>query len=304
MPAEANETHRSVLRLFDRPYLLLTLAALQWAANTIAGRLAVGEILPMQLAVMRWGIAFAVLVVINRRTFLEDWPQMRARPWLLLLLGGSGFTGFTAFFYAAAHFTTAANMSIIQGSMPLFVFSFAYVLRHRPVGPAQGLGMALALAGVVMVATHGDLAVARTLAFNIGDVFMVGATICYAIYTVGLEGRPAVGSLSFFTAMAGVAFVTSLPLVAVEAATVPFWLPTPTGWLITLLVAIFPSFLGQVFFIRGVELIGPGRAGVFINLIPVFGAAMAVVFLGEPFDWSQALGLALVMAGIVLSQRR
>ena len=291
-------------RVFDRPYLLLTLAALQWAANTVAGRLAVGEILPMQLVVLRWGIVFAVLVVINRRAFLAEWPLMKGRPGLLLLLGVSGYTGFTAFFYGAAHFTTGANMSIIQGAFPLFVFSFAFLVRGRPISPGQALGMVAALLGVGLVAIRGDLAVARTLAFNLGDLFMVGATVAYAIYTIGLEERPQVSSLSFFTAMAGVAFLTSLPLLAVEAAMMPFSLPTPKGWVITVLVAIFPSFLAQVFFIRGVELIGPGRAGVFINLIPVFGAAMAVVFLGEAFGWYQGVGLALVMAGIVLAQKR
>ena len=291
-------------RFFDRPYLLLTLAALQWAGNIVAGRLAVGEILPMQLVVLRWGIVFAVLAVLNRRAFAADWPAMRARPGLLLLLGLTGYTAFTAFFYAAAHHTTGANMSIIQGSFPLFVFSMAWVVRGRPIGPIQGIGILAALAGVILVAIRGDLAVARALAFNLGDLFMLGATVAYAIYTIGLEERPAVSSLSFFTAMAGMAFLTSLPLLAIEVATQPFFWPTAKGWAITAFVAIFPSFLAQIFFIRGVELIGPGRAGVFINLNPVFGATMSVAFLGEVFGWYQAVGLVLVMAGIVLAQKR
>ena len=291
-------------RFFDRPYLLLTLAALQWAGNIVAGRLAVGEILPMQLVVLRWGIVFAALAVLNRRSFAAEWPAMRARPWLLLVLGLTGYTAFTAFFYAAAHHTTGANMSIIQGSFPLFVFSMAWVVRGRRIGPVQGIGIVAALVGVILVAIRGDLAVARSLAFNLGDLFMLGATVAYAIYTIGLEERPQVSSLSFFTAMAGMAFLTSLPLLAGEMATQPFHWPTAKGWAITAFVAIFPSFLAQIFFIRGVELIGPSRAGVFINLNPVFGAAMSVVFLGEVFGWYQAVGLVLVMAGIVLAQKR
>lgn len=301
MPSDARPSPR---RFFDRPYLLLTLASLQWAGNVVAGRLAVGEILPMQLVVLRWGIVFVALALINRRAFAAEWPVMRTRPWFLLVLGLSGYTAFTAFFYAAAHFTTGANMSIIQGSFPLFVFSMAWVVRGRPIGRIQSVGILAALAGVVLVAIRGDLAVARTLAFNLGDLFMLGATIAYAIYTIGLEERPAVSSLSFFTAMAGMAFLTSLPLLAAEVALMPFHWPTATGWGITALVAVFPSFLAQIFFIRGVELIGPGRAGVFINLNPVFGAAMAVAFLGEAFGWYQGVGLALVMAGIVLTQKR
>ncbi len=295
---------RSTGRFFDRPYLLLTLASLQWAANIVAGRLAVGEIQPMQLAVLRWGIVFAVLMVVARKGFVAEWPRMRARPVYLLMLGLTGFTVFTAFFYVAAHHTTGANMSIIQGSTPLFVFSFAYVARGRPIGPAQAIGMTLALAGVVVVALRGDLEVARSLAINLGDLFMLFATIAYSAYTVGLEKRPPVSALSFFTAMVGAAFLTSLPLVGYEMATEPFMAPTAKGWLITAFVAIFPSFLAQIFYIRGVELIGPGRAGIFINLNPIFGAAMAVAFLGEAFGWYQGVGLALVMAGIVLAQKR
>ena len=290
--------------LWQSAYLLLTLASLQWAANTVAGRLAVGEITPMLLVTLRWGLVLAVLLAFNLRALKADIPVLLARPWLLLLLGLTGYTGFTAFFYAAAHHTTGANMSIIQGAMPLFVFSLAYVVRKRPIRAMQGLGMMLALAGVALVATRADLDVARTLAFNLGDLFMLGATVSYAIYTVGLEDRPAVSSLSLFAAMVAVALVTSLPLTLAEAATTGTYWPTPKGWVITVLVSIFPSFLAQVFYIRGVELIGPGRAGIFVNLIPVFGAAMAVAFLGEPFGWYQGAGLALVMIGIVFAQRR
>lgn len=290
--------------LWQSPYPLLTLASLQWAANTVAGRLAVGEITPMLLVTLRWGFVLVFVLAFNRRALLADLPALKAKPWLLGLLGLTGYTGFTAFFYAAAYHTTGANMSIIQGAMPFFVFSFAFLARGRRVGLAQALGMAFGVAGVALVATRGDLEVIRTLSFNLGDLFMVGATISYAIYTVGLEDRPRVASLSLFAALVAVALVTSLPLTLIEAATTGTFWPTPKGWIITVLVSIFPSFLAQVFYIRGVELIGPGRAGIFVNLIPVFGAAMAVAFLGEPFGGHQAVGLALVMAGIVLAQRR
>ncbi len=301
MTGDANSTSR---RFFDRPYLLLTLAAAQWAGNVVAGRLAVGEILPMQLVVLRWGIVFVALAILNRRAFAAEWPAMRGRPWFLAMLGVTGYTAFTAFFYAAAHFTTGANMSIIQGSFPLFVFTMAWAVRGRPIGAVQALGIVAAVGGVLLVAIRGDLRVLATFAFNLGDLFMLAATVVYAVYTIGLEERPRVSSLSFFTVMAGVAFATSLPLVAIEALAMPFHWPTPTGWAITAYVAIFPSFLAQIFFIRGVELIGPGRAGVFINLNPVFGAALAVILLGERVGWYQGVGLALVMTGIVAAQKR
>ena len=89
--------------------------------------------------------------------------------------------------------------------------------------------------------------------------------------------------LVFFAAMAGVAFLTSLPLLAVEIAQGTVQWPTAKGWLVLLYVGLFPSLLSQIFFMRGVELIGPARAGLFVNLVPVFGALLAVLLLGEPF---------------------
>ena len=80
--------------------------------------------------------------------------------------------------------------------------------------------------------------------------------------------------------------------------------PTPTGWLIMLYIGLLPSLVAQVFFIRGVELIGAARAGIFVNLVPVFGALLAVVLLGEPFALYHAVGLALVLGGIWLAERR
>lgn len=286
------------------PYFLLTMASLQWGANVVFGRLAVGQIAPMLLVSLRWAIVFGVLMVVYRDRLREAWLELKAHWSLLLLLSLTGYTGFTAFFYAAAHYTTGANMAIIQGSTPLFVFSLAFLAHGTRISRMQGAGMVLALMGVACVAAHGRLDVLRSLTFNTGDLFMLAATACYAIYTVWLADRPKMDDIAFFAALAGVALVTSLPLTVVEAVTTPVGWPTWQGWVLTFLIALLPSFLAQIFFMRGVSDIGPGRAGIFINLIPVFGATLSVIFLGEPFGWYQALGLMLVMAGIVLAQKR
>lgn len=286
------------------PYVLLTLAALQWGANIVFGRLAVGQIAPMLLVSLRWAIVFAVLVAVYRDRLRAALHELKAHWSLLLLLALTGYTGFTAFFYAAAHYTTGANMAIIQGSTPLFVFSLAFLAHGSRISRMQGGGMVLALLGVACVATHGSLEAARHLTFNTGDLFMLAATACYAIYTVWLADRPRMDDIAFFAALAGIALVTSLPLTVIEMVKMPVLWPTWQGWLLTVLIALFPSFLAQIFFMRGVASIGPGRAGIFVNLIPVFGAALSVLFLGEPFGWYQAFGLALVMGGIVLAQKR
>jgi drug/metabolite transporter (DMT)-like permease len=132
---------------------------------------------------------------------------------------------------------------------------------------------------------------------------MIAACLLYAGYTLGLSRRPPVSPLSLFTGMACAAFVTSLPLALGEAALGRFQWPTPEGWLILGLVTLFPSFLSQIFFIQGVSLIGPGRAGVFVNLVPVFTSILALLVLDDPFEPFHAIALGLVLGGIWLSER-
>jgi drug/metabolite transporter (DMT)-like permease len=112
-----------------------------------------------------------------------------------------------------------------------------------------------------------------------------------------------VPGLVFFAALAAVAFVISVPLLVAEVMSGQGYWPTGKGWLILAYVALGPSFLAQLFFMRGVELIGPGRAGVFVNLVPVFAALLAVLILSEPFAWYHAMALALVLGGIALAEK-
>ncbi|MCB5177565.1 MULTISPECIES: DMT family transporter [Microvirga] len=290
--------------LFGQAYLLLILTTLFWGGNAIAGRIAVGEISPMVLTCLRWVVVVAVMVPTTGRQLRAEWPVLRRHLPYIAGMGAFGFTAFNALFYAAAHHTTAVNLTIFQGSIPVLVLLGTVLFFRARILPLQILGMAVTIAGVVLVSVKGDLEILRTLALNIGDVWMLVACLFYAGYTLGLRRRPAVTGLVFFTALAVVAFVTSLPPLAYEMATGTLQWPTPTGWAVLLYVALLPSLLSQIFYIRGVELIGPARAGLFVNLVPVFGALLAVVLLGEPFAFYHALGLALVLGGIWLAERR
>jgi drug/metabolite transporter (DMT)-like permease len=291
-------TGRLFERFYRRPYLLLTLSSLFWAGNVIASRLARGEVSPMALTTYRWLGVLVLVGLIARPALARDGVVLRAR-WLYVgVMGALGFTSFNAFYYVAAHFTSAVNIGIIQGALPGLVFVFAFLIRGARAGWGQVVGMATTLLGVAVIATKGDIATIAALDFNFGDLLMLGACVVYALYTVYLPDRPKVGGLSFFAGLSIGAFLTSLPFLAGEIAIGEYLAPSPAGWLIVGYCAVFPSVLSQIFFIRGVELVGPGRAGVFINLIPVFAAILAVVLLGEPFRPFHAVALALVLGGI------
>jgi len=204
------------------------------------------------------------------------------------------YSGFRFLIFFIAEFATAGVFALIASVLFLGI----------RVVPMQILGMIVTIGGVVLISVKGDMEILRTLALNIGDVFTLIACVFYAAYTLGLRRKPPVSGLVFFTALAVVAFVTSVPLLVMEIAQGNVQWPTPKGWLIMLYIGLLPSLLAQVFFIRGVELMGPARAGVFVNLVPVFGALLAVLLLGEPFAAYHAIGLAFVLGGIWLAERR
>ena len=288
--------------LWRSPMLLLSLTALMFAGHSVIGRLAVGEISPMTLTCARWALVLIPLSFAARGNFRRDLAVLRPRWMFVIVMGALGCTAFNALFYTAAHRTSALNLSIIQGSIPAFVLIGARLAFGVRVGVWQAIGAFVTMVGVTAIASQGDLARLLALTFNGGDLIMLLASVLSAGYTVGLRNRPKVSGLSFFTAMAAVAFVTSIPLLGLEIASGAFIPPTLKGLALLLYVVLFPSLTAQLFFMRGVELIGPGRAGIFVNLVPVFGALLAVVLLGETFAPYHAIALVLVAAGIAIAE--
>ena len=293
---------RPLLRwLNSQAALMLVVTTLLWGCNAVAARLAVGQVSPMMLTTARWSVACIALWFVARGAVAAHGATLRRHWRYLTVMGVSGFTAFNALFYAAAHHTTAANIAIIQGVIPVLVLLGGALLHLRVTG-RQLAGVAVTLAGIAVVASHGQWRALAALDFNIGDVWMVLASLLYAGYTLGLRRRPAVPPLVFFAAVAGVAALSSLPLLAAEVAAGRFFMPTPLGWALVLFVGLLPSFLAQVLFIRAVELIGPARAGVFLILTPVFGPLLAVPLLGEPLAPYHVLALVLVLGGIWIAE--
>jgi len=285
-----------------RAYLLLIITTWCWGLNAIISRLAVGEISPMQLVTFRWLGVVLILALIARDNIVRDWPVLRRHLLFLCLMGSCGFTAFNALFYVAGHHTSAINIGILQGSIPIFVLLGSLLVLRQPISIIQGAGVAVTLLGVVIVASRGDLSELLVTSVNRGDLFMLIACFFYAAYSIGLSRRPNVSALGFFAIIASIAWLASLPLVAIETYQQGWTAPTATGWTLALLVTLLPSLIAQVFFIQGVTLIGASRAGVFVNLVPVFASIMAVIFLQEVFQMYHALALTLVLGGIWLSE--
>jgi drug/metabolite transporter (DMT)-like permease len=289
--------------LFDRPYLLLSLVSLFWAINIVLGRFIVGTVPPIMLAQIRWGGAALILLPFAIGHLRRDWPAIRAHFALMLVLSLTGMTLYNTLAYYGLQFTEAINGLLIQSAAPLLIGLISFVAFRDRLTNGQIAGILASLCGVVVIITRGDPEALLQLRFNQGDLWFLLALIFYATYAALLRLRPEIHFLSFlgFTITAGA--ILQIPATAVE------WMlghridPTPTAFAVLAYVVVFPSILAYLFFNRGVELIGANRAGPFFHLIPVFGSAIAILFLGERPAIFHGIGYALIIGGIVTAQK-
>jgi len=283
-------------------YLLLLLTASFWGGNAVAGKLAAGHVSPMLLTALRWGGAAGVLLVFAGPRLAADWPVIRKHLVFLAGLGAAGFTVFNVALYTALLHTSALNASIEQAGIPLLIFLGNFLIFGLRPGPAQAAGFLLAAAGVVVTAGHGEIGRLVQLDINFGDALMLIAVAVYAAYTIALRYRPPIHWLSLMVVLCASAFLAAVPFVAAEFAAGAMILPDATGWSVVAYTVLFPSVLAQAFYIKGVALIGANRAGMFINLVPIFGALLSVVVLAEDFQAYHAIALPMVLGGIWLSE--
>lgn len=296
----ADEQPRAGVRL--SAYVMLTLTSLFWGGNAVAGRLAVGEISPMTLTCIRWGIITLVLGIVLRANIREKLPVLRANWKRIAFMGIVGHTVFNGLFYLAAHYTSAMNILILQGAIPALVTLGSLIVFGTRISALQAGGMSVTVIGVLLVATGGDLAQLRHLQLNTGDLLMLAGCIAQAGYYLSLRKKLGLDPLVLFFGMAVAAFLSGLPLLAYETAIDRTFWPSLLGFALLAYVSIFPSVLAQTFLIRGIGIVGPDRAGLFINLVPVFGAGLALVVLSEPLMLYHIAALIAVVSGIFLSE--
>ena len=304
MPPSPDATGRTPLGwISNQPYVLLTLTSLFWAGNSIVGRLVAGHFPPVTLSFVRWSCAFLIVLPFAWRGLQADWPMMRGRLGVLLLMALCGIAAFNTLLYTALEHTTALNALLLQSSTPLFLAAWALVVLRVRLTLTQALGIALSLLGVVVIVMHGDVTRLAKIEFNTGDLLVITGLAIFGLYSALVPKRPAIRQGSFLAFIFGCGALMLLPLAAWESTLRPppeFSLPNllALGY-----VVLFPSVLAYICFNRGVQLIGPNRAAPFFHLVPAFGSAMAIVFLGESLHLFHVVGYALVLAGIAVAAR-
>lgn len=278
------------------------MAMLFWAGSIVSGRAAAALVPPSLFTLLRWGGALVIVLPLA-------WPHLRRdraglwRRWpVVAALAVLGVDAFNNLMYRGLHSTTAVNALLLQSATPLFVIVALFVMfRERP-SVREVVAIGVSLAGVVVIAAKGSLSVLLALDVNPGDAIVMVAVMCYALYSALLRLKPAVHPLSLLAASFAVGVVFLVPLAAAEASAGARLVVTPVSVFAIVYSCVFPAFLAYLFYNRGVELVGPARAGQYVHLMPVFGVILAMLFLGEALHPFHAAGIGLIAAGLWLAR--
>lgn len=288
---------------------MLSLAALLWAGNALVGRWIYELVPPLTLNLLRWCLALLILLPLSWRFLRADgpiWPNWRR----LALLGLLSIGAYNALQYLALQTSTAVNVTLVAGSMPVWTLLLGRMLHDQRISGWQWMGALLSIAGVVMVLCRGQWAVLQQLRFVPGDAYVLLATLCWSLYSWMLARPSEPESLRSHWAgylMAQVLF--GLVWAALFAAA-EWTLGTPEiVWSVPVLaaiafIAIGPAVVAYRFWGMGVQRAGPQVASFFGNLCPVFAALLSTLLLGEAPQLYHLLAFLMIVGGIVVSSRR
>nr|WP_086493901.1 DMT family transporter [Novosphingobium panipatense] len=291
------ETNRSHIRAF----LMLGLVMLFWAGNSITGRAVREDIPPFTLALGRWLIAVLVLLPFAARQLWRERAEALAGWRWVLALGFLGIVCFNSFVYTGLHYTTAANALLLQAAIPAAVTALDFAIFGGRPGRMHVIGVLVSTLGVVAIVFRGDSGAMMQLQFGRGDGLVFCAVAAWSLYTVFLRKRPAISAASFLLLTFAIGALAMAPLAAMEAAQgqVVVWRP---GVLAAFAyVGVFPSVIAYFIYNRATGELGAARAGQAITLMPLFGALLSALLLGERLHGYHFAGMALILGGIVLS---
>jgi drug/metabolite transporter (DMT)-like permease len=283
-------------RSTTRAFLLLGLVMLFWAGNSITGRAVRDAIPPFTLVFGRWLIAVLVLAPFAARGLWAERKAALAGWRWITALGFLGIVCFNAFIYSGLHHTSAANALLLQASIPALVLVLDRALFGTRAGALHVAGVIASTLGVVAIVFRGDLSALSTLRLGLGDVLVLCGVVVWALYTVLLRKRPPIRPTSFLLLVFALGAVAMAPLAANEWAQ-----GQRVAFAAFAYVGVFPSVLAYFIYNAATAELGAARAGQAITLMPLFGALLSALLLGERLEGYHFVGMAAILAGIILS---
>ena len=285
-------------------YLKLTLTALFWGGTFIAGRMLALEVPPFSAAFLRfvWASVFLFGFLLTRRPL----PSLSLSQWAwFLVLGATGIFSYNAFFFSGLKHIPASRASLIIACNPAMIALFSSLIYKERLGVVRAGGIFLSVFGAVIVISRGQPAAVWNGGLGVGDALILGCVASWVAYS--LVGKTVMQSVSPEAAVAYSCLVGTLLLAvpaAAEGVLRHLFTYSASAWANLFYLGFFGSFLGFRWYYEGIRAIGPARAGVFINLVPLSAVLMGVGFLGERLEPSLILGALLICLGVSLTNRR
>ncbi|MEW4458762.1 DMT family transporter [Roseibium algicola] len=280
----------------------LVFATLFWSGNFIAGRAIRGEITPLELNTIRWGLCLAMMLPFTLRGLVSYRRELVASWRVVALLGITGIAAFHTMVYQALSQTAAVNCLLILALAPVATVGGGMIWSGFRPTLFQIAGLLVSLLGASVLVLAGGTVGVSLLQVDTGKVWMLGAILIWAWYTLLLRQKPsAVPQSVTLVASILVALCVMAAFLLVRGVERPEF--TEESLLAVAYIAVFASAIGFLLWSYGIGIIGPERGGQFVHLMPIFGSILAVLLLGEQLTFSLLAGAAFVVAGIVLVNR-
>lgn len=289
----------------QRVYLLLALCVLFWSGNFIIGRYISSDVQPLELAFFRW---IFVVVLLIPTLFIIDIKKVilifKENFLLLSFLSLLGITLFNTLLYIALQTTTATNALLINSIVPILILILSFFILKTKITKVQTFGILLSTFGVVYLILKGNLSNIFDIVFTSGDLWVLSSSITWATYSVVVKFKPKnLSHLELFVIVVYVGTILFLvPWYLVQGYSLNQEINIlKNNWHFFIYVSVFPSLLSYYFWHTGIDTIGAEKTGQFTHLMPIFGATLAFIFLGERLELFHLIGALFIAIGIYLS---
>ena len=287
-------------------YLLLFLTMLFWSGNFIVGKVAsMYEIPPFSLNFYRWFFAWLILFPFTYRELIKKKDYILNNIGFFVILGITSITIFNSIVYYSLNFTQVISGVLMISTIPVMIIFISFLLKIEKTNIFQILGVALSLTGVLFIITKADIELLINLDFNKGDLTMVFAMISWATYSALLKKKKyELTQVSLLQVVITFGLIFLIPIYFIEMNMGHLIKLEKPFYLTLAYVVLFPGLASFFFWIKGIALIGANRAGVFLHLMPIFGAVMAMIVFDEKFMFYHFLGAIFIFSGIILSNKK
>ena len=286
-------------------YIYLFLTVTFWAGNFVVGKVAsFYEVPPFSLNFYRWFFAGLILAPFTYKEIIKKKNYILDNIVFFIILGITSITIFNSIVYYSLYYTQVISGVLMISTIPVWIMFIASLLKIEKTNIFQIIGVILSLTGVICIITKADFELIKNLDFNKGDLSMVVAMFSWAIYSALLRKKTyKVSQIALLEVIIICGFVFLIPVYFIEMS-LGYKVVLNTPFVLTLAyVVLFPGIIAFLFWIKGIAFIGANRAGVFLHLMPIFGAIMAIVIFNEEFMLYHFLGAIFIIVGIILSNR-